>query len=220
MSPEQKPQKLVPRYISLKLLKFWWGIAQIAYTAGNINENEYQLIMNLMMAADSKGNLWTVGTETGQFYVKQGDQWVRGQPEDPLIWLVPEESLKQVEAETEQLRARMEAERRAAQAPAQPQARPPAAPTPPQPAAVPVPAPAPSAPPVPEQAKPVEEKVDTLTCMQCQAELLEGAKFCMNCGAPVLQPEPEEPEPAVCHACGAELPDAARFCPECGAQRE
>jgi len=216
MSPEQKPQKLVPKYISLKLLKFWWGIAQIAYTAGNINENEYQLIMNLMIASDSKGNLWTVGTESGQFYVKQDEQWVRGQPEDPLIWLVPEDSLKQVEAEVEEVRRKMEAERRAAQTPAEPQVQPPAT----APATAPATVPEPSSPPAPKKVEPVEDKPDTLICMQCEAELLEGAKFCMNCGAPVQQPEPEEPEPAVCPACGAELPDAARFCPECGAQRD
>jgi class 3 adenylate cyclase len=45
-----------------------------------------------------------------------------------------------------------------------------------------------------------------MTCPRCQTENPTGAKFCLECGAPLN---------ARCEACGTPLPAAARFCLEC-----
>lgn len=45
-------------------------------------------------------------------------------------------------------------------------------------------------------------------CAKCEGDLVPGAKFCPNCGAPT--------GPAACAKCGKELPAGAKFCPECG----
>jgi len=53
-------------------------------------------------------------------------------------------------------------------------------------------------------------------CAKCGADLMPGAKFCLNCGAPVeAQPE-EKPAPCKCAKCGAELVPGAKFCLSCG----
>src|SRR5947199_8465106 len=46
-------------------------------------------------------------------------------------------------------------------------------------------------------------------CSSCSAPLPEGAKFCIQCGAPA---------PSVCAACGYSNPAHAHFCAECGAK--
>jgi ribosomal protein L40E len=46
-----------------------------------------------------------------------------------------------------------------------------------------------------------------MQCPQCQAENLDQAKFCLECGAKLQ---------AVCPQCGAALPPQAKFCFECG----
>ena len=45
-----------------------------------------------------------------------------------------------------------------------------------------------------------------MTCLRCRTANPQGAKFCLECGAPLK---------ARCDACGAPLPAAARFCLEC-----
>ncbi len=45
-------------------------------------------------------------------------------------------------------------------------------------------------------------------CSQCQAPLLQGAKFCSKCGAPV--------EEAQCPNCKNSIQPDDRFCPSCG----
>jgi class 3 adenylate cyclase/tetratricopeptide (TPR) repeat protein len=46
----------------------------------------------------------------------------------------------------------------------------------------------------------------TLTCPRCRCENAAGAKFCEECGAPLLRQ---------CAACGHPLSATAKFCPEC-----
>lgn len=48
-----------------------------------------------------------------------------------------------------------------------------------------------------------------MQCPVCRADLLEGARFCPNCGAPL---------PVICPDCGSPLPPGGRFCPACGAR--
>lgn len=52
-----------------------------------------------------------------------------------------------------------------------------------------------------------------MKCTNCNSELLEGAKFCTTCGAPVATAAAAP----VCKECGAELMPEARFCTTCGA---
>ena len=61
------------------------------------------------------------------------------------------------------------------------------------------------------------------TCPQCHATNPPEAKFCLQCGAALPEPEPAPPEAvapstAVCPNCGAENEPGARFCMECGTQ--
>ena len=46
-----------------------------------------------------------------------------------------------------------------------------------------------------------------MKCGKCGAEMMEGALFCMMCGAK---------KGRTCTKCGVELPDIARFCFKCG----
>jgi class 3 adenylate cyclase len=46
-----------------------------------------------------------------------------------------------------------------------------------------------------------------MACSSCGAELLPGAKFCGECGAPAA---------AACRVCGTDLTPNLKFCPECG----
>ena len=67
----------------------------------------------------------------------------------------------------------------------------------------------------------VPQSSGTLTCTACGAEIPEGRKFCSECGAKVVIPEPT-PAPAanVCQNCGAEIAEGKKFCSECGTKIE
>ncbi len=52
-----------------------------------------------------------------------------------------------------------------------------------------------------------------MKCPNCNSELLEGAKFCTSCGAPVALAKPAT---AVCRNCHAPLLPGAGFCTSCG----
>ena len=47
-----------------------------------------------------------------------------------------------------------------------------------------------------------------MECPSCRAEVPEGKRFCMECGAPMRSP---------CPACGSANPPNAKFCGDCGA---
>lgn len=46
-----------------------------------------------------------------------------------------------------------------------------------------------------------------MTCVHCRATVIEGAKFCANCGKPTA---------SGCPHCGATLEPRAKFCKDCG----
>ena len=50
-------------------------------------------------------------------------------------------------------------------------------------------------------------------CEQCGAELLDGAKYCTNCGK-------EYKEEKMCPNCNAPIKDGAKFCTKCGCNLE
>ena len=54
------------------------------------------------------------------------------------------------------------------------------------------------------------------TCANCGAVLVEGAKFCEECGTPVPQEEPAAPKAQFCPTCGSQLNPGAKFCGKCG----
>ena len=55
-------------------------------------------------------------------------------------------------------------------------------------------------------------KGEAMICQQCQAQLMEGTRFCPQCGTAVPQPQAA----SVCQHCQSELPEGARFCTQCG----
>ena len=55
-----------------------------------------------------------------------------------------------------------------------------------------------------------------MNCTNCGKELIEGAKFCLECGTKVVIPI-ENPV-LTCSGCGKELVAGAKFCLECGAK--
>lgn len=82
----------------------------------------------------------------------------------------------------------------------------------PEPPKPPKPEPPKPEPPKPEPPKPVNR------CPVCNAELVDGALFCVSCGASLgRQIPPILPAHRVCPNCGhTETEDDARFCTECG----
>ncbi|MDF1697563.1 MAG: zinc ribbon domain-containing protein [Saprospiraceae bacterium] len=54
------------------------------------------------------------------------------------------------------------------------------------------------------------------SCSKCGIELLEGAKFCIECGAEVIQMV----EKPICNHCGIVLHEVDKFCLECGTKVE
>ncbi len=54
-----------------------------------------------------------------------------------------------------------------------------------------------------------------VVCKKCGSILFMDAKFCAECGTPVIKDEPKAAA-GVCTKCGASLESGARFCAECG----
>ena len=55
-------------------------------------------------------------------------------------------------------------------------------------------------------------------CMNCKADLREGAKFCQVCGTKVpLKQKSKITQAKFCISCGAPLKKGAKFCTKCGA---
>lgn len=52
-------------------------------------------------------------------------------------------------------------------------------------------------------------------CSNCGKPLRDGASFCEECGAVILQ-SPPDPNGQTCPHCGEKLHSASRFCPNCG----
>jgi hypothetical protein len=69
---------------------------------------ERRLLTLTMMAGDSKGNLWTIGTETGKWYRQSGEQWIEGQPPEKLLLTVPERQFKEGEMLLRELKEELE----------------------------------------------------------------------------------------------------------------
>ncbi len=57
---------------------------------------------------------------------------------------------------------------------------------------------------------------DMLICPNCRTANPAGTRFCINCGANLLQAPVQVPPALKCAQCGADLPDGAGFCARCG----
>lgn len=57
-------------------------------------------------------------------------------------------------------------------------------------------------------------------CSNCGASLIDGAKFCVECGTSTTELETPTSESKKCSNCGAELVEGAKFCIECGTATE
>ena len=54
---------------------------------------------------------------------------------------------------------------------------------------------------------------NTVVCVSCGEEILQGAKFCHHCGADQTK---KEPTYDICRECGSKIPKGAEYCPKCG----
>jgi hypothetical protein len=50
------------------------------YEAGGLSETDFRARLQDLMVQDSQGRWWMIGYETGQWYVHNGQAWVRGEP--------------------------------------------------------------------------------------------------------------------------------------------
>lgn len=50
------------------------------YDAGGLSEADFRARLQDLMVQDSEGRWWMIGYETGQWYVHDGQQWIRAEP--------------------------------------------------------------------------------------------------------------------------------------------
>ncbi len=53
------------------------------YDAGALTEADFKARLQDLMVQDEQGRWWMIGYETGQWYVHDGEKWVRGEPPVP-----------------------------------------------------------------------------------------------------------------------------------------
>lgn len=82
--------RLIHAEISIKELEVISESIKTLHASGKINNEQRRLFMHAIMAGDSKGNLWTIGTQTGKWYKQVGDKWLEDQPPETLLLVVPE----------------------------------------------------------------------------------------------------------------------------------
>jgi hypothetical protein len=56
------------------------GQLKAQYEAGALSEADFKARLQDLMVQDEQGRWWMVGYETGQWYVHDGEKWVRGEP--------------------------------------------------------------------------------------------------------------------------------------------
>ena len=57
------------------------------YDAGTLSEADFKTRLQDLMIQDEQGRWWMIGYETGQWYVHDGEKWVRGEP--PIVEAPP-----------------------------------------------------------------------------------------------------------------------------------
>jgi hypothetical protein len=69
------------------------------FEAGELTEAEFKSQLQELMIENEQGEWWTIGPETGQWYVHNGEQWVQKEPPRPAAVSPPSRSQQQVAAE-------------------------------------------------------------------------------------------------------------------------
>jgi DNA-directed RNA polymerase subunit RPC12/RpoP len=100
--------KLIHTEISIKELQTLAGFIKTLHASGKIDTEQRRLFMHAIMAGDSQGNLWTIGTQTGKWYKQAGDKWLEGKPPEKLLLVVPEKDFKEAEIQLEELKFELE----------------------------------------------------------------------------------------------------------------
>ena len=65
-----------------------------------------------------------------------------------------------------------------------------------------------------------KESITNIGCDNCDASIIEGQKFCFNCGKPIKREEAVffENDEVECDQCGADLVQNQKFCGSCGVE--
>jgi uncharacterized RDD family membrane protein YckC len=53
---------------------------RVEYLAGNLTAEQYQSALQDLQIRDDQGRYWNLGADSGEWYVSQGDDWVKAQP--------------------------------------------------------------------------------------------------------------------------------------------
>jgi RNA polymerase subunit RPABC4/transcription elongation factor Spt4 len=208
------PSSIVPIELSVDELRTWFEFARDLFTIHRLNEQQYQALMHAMLAGDTVGNMWTIGTASERWYRWDTDRWVPGEPAGPLYLAAPAEALDRFEKMKEVLASldrKHEPEARAAAC---------------RQCGAPLAADVKFCPNCGTQVVAPPPRPDVapqalMVCARCAAVLPAGARFCPQCGTAVEPPKPAPPpaaqRPAYCPRCGARVRPGNRFCTDCGA---
>jgi hypothetical protein len=96
--------RLIHEEISIKELQSMADSIKRLHASGKIGGEQRWLFMNAIIAGDSKGNLWTIGAQTGKWYKLAGDRWLEGQPPEKLLLVVSEKDFKKAERLLDELK--------------------------------------------------------------------------------------------------------------------
>jgi hypothetical protein len=100
--------KLIHAEIDIKELESMANSIKGLHASGKINQEQSRRLMFAIMAGDSRGNLWTIGTQTGKWYKQAGNKWLEGQPPKKLLLVIPEDDYKKAAAQLEDLKFEMD----------------------------------------------------------------------------------------------------------------
>ncbi len=68
------------------------------YDAGALSEAEFKVQLEDLMMQDEQGRWWMIGYETGQWYVHDGERWLRAEPSIPQKKLAKEPARREAAA--------------------------------------------------------------------------------------------------------------------------
>jgi len=71
------------------------------FRSGKINNEQLQGTFSLLVFVDRGRNLWSIGQQTGRWYIRKDEEWQLGEPPQMLYTFTTEEGLKQLMAKTE-----------------------------------------------------------------------------------------------------------------------
>ncbi len=93
-----------PKPVTRETVMHVFETIRYSFDSGEIDEKAYEFAMRCLVVGDVEGNHWTIGTETGSWYRKENDKWVRDDPPDVLIMAVPVEDIESLEKKVHAIR--------------------------------------------------------------------------------------------------------------------